>query len=792
MKKALLLALCLFAAFVTPAQSKLVFEETLPEAYLIKYSTTGSSSQININSIVSLLAGKVVTDQGGRSNRRPEFVISFEQEARLAKEGNAYQAKVQLTKADVKGDIVFKGFDIGKVLLPERLNYTVKLLNAEKKEVKSWSQSADFGKSRMLLLEALLPDTAVGPGFSLKVESKELVYTSESVKRVQQHLDLVRDYYTADVAVATVLAEVTGISPDDVDRIPQQDRSLRQAEEAFERLKKAPYREKLNLKQYDPQKLLIKMAQLEQLLQDRRRAINHALANLDLLFFNKGMALLSRGDASGAQAYFGKSIEANPVFAPSHLQLAHLDFRNGYLKEAAIRTGDVLTRMRVDPQTAQLTLALAHDIYTTFITSGNNLTSRGDYRNALLAYHDARSLCSTIGGLRCNMPALNDGEGRAAHGAYRVLVDDGKKFLARNDLANADRAANEAQEFQRQYAHALEGAHAADDLQLQVKQKYYEQHIAQGRLHLKEKNHSAALSQFEAALDLEKTYAFQPIMELKALAQDAAKPVMLEQLRQGYTLAMGNKLADARAVASTVQTMQGRYALGQDKDIQDRYRQLQDRLVLQECMNTQAAFDTHFQKASELAREKKYIAADQAYQAAIEATEGKQNCNIATFTATDGRVAIANAVVYQQMLEAINRLVASGRYPEAIQKYSEAEKHYLTHEVIRFGLDHLPLFSFARDNSRLAFSAAVVSHYANLQQEKEAVQLLFSLLAKGYSKGKTKRVQQQLGRQLATKDTALHLTDNPKALATRYTNGDKKLKQLAKAYEKEKKRLAKG
>ena len=206
----------------------------------------------------------------------------------------------------------------------------------------------------------------------------------------------------------------------------------------------------------------------------------------------------------------------------------------------------------------------------------------------------------------------------------------------------------------------------------------------------------------------------------------------------------------------------------------------------------QADYDRHYQNAQALIREKKFIAADQAYQAAINTAGTKATCMIATFTSEDGRATIGDAVTYQRMLEEANRMVATGRYTDAIQRYSEAEQHYLGKSIARFGLDHISLYNFAREQSKLAFTATVVDHFTNIHQEKAALQLLSNLLDKGYAKGKTKKVQQQLGIQLAILDVNSGRIEAANVLAATYTQGNKSLKQLGKAYEKERKKLTKG
>lgn len=795
MIRAILTVFLLFAAFAVQAQTKLIFEETTPEAYLMKYSTTGNSSQTHINTIINLLKEGDVKKGGGRpSSRTPEFVVRMEQQARIADAGDKLQLKVQLSKISVNSDVTYKGFGVEDVLLPETLNLKVKLLDGRKRELQTFNlTNIALKKEGTTLLDVTIPDTTkAAPNYSLVVEAKELNYTAASVTKFRNYLSLIGDYYAADATITRALQDINLIQPDDVDRISQHNHNLRQMEDMYKRMKEQNYKEKLNLRLYDPQRLDQKMTDLNRLMQERRRAVDYALSTMDLQFFNKGMSLVTNGNPNAARAYFEKSLGVNSKFAPSHLQLARLDFINGYLNEATARTLDVLTRMRIDPETRQMLQVLAHDIYGAHMSQGHNLTNRGDYNAALHAFASARELCNNVGGLGCNLPALRDGEGRAANGIYRNIIAEGKRELTRNNIAQADRLAEEALRFQSDYRDVLPQPTEAVELQNQVKYTYYVSHIDKGKSYLNSKNYSAALSQFDAALDLEAAYSFRQIPELDALAKRAAKPVLLAELETGYEQAMHNQLTDARALASKAIAMQGRYGLDKDAEVISKYNLLRDRIVTQECQNAQYAYDEHVQKAKQLARNKQYLAADKAYLSALSVASDNTICQLADFTAKDGREAILPAVRYQQMLEDVNRFVASGRYTEALQTYNQAEKHYKAYEVNRFGLNHISLYNYARETTKLPFTAEVVQYYASLGEEEVAISLLTILLQKDYKNRKTKSVQEQLGKQLAAQDVQLGLKEDVGALAMKHTSNNRDLKQLRKAYEKERKRLAKG
>ena len=792
MKRIILPFLFLAVALVAQGQTKLVFEETLPESYLIKYTPASTTNQTNINSILTLL-GKADEKKGnGRPDRTPEFIVRFEQHARIANAGDKLQLLVQLSKFSTTTGFNYRGFDVADVLQPEMVSAKIRLLNAQGKEVKLFNpQQVALNAEKVILLDASIPDSTSGKKYTLKVDAKEMIFTAEDVREVQDRIDLIQDYYKANRELAVALKDVLLLIPDDVDRLSQYDRQLHDMEVWFEGLKVGRFKDKLKLARHDPENMLEKARRLKDALLDRRQAINHAIATLDQQYYNRGVDLMMAGNTAGARSYFAKSIEVNPGFAPAHLQLAQIDFRSGYLPEAVARIYDILAGMRADPETKRRALLLAHDIYSTHITQGNNLTGRGEYGNALKAFADARTMCNTIGGLQCNLPALNDGEARAASGMYRAIIREGKDYLSRNDLAKAEDRAEEALQFQQEYNDVLQNASEATELLNQVKYHYYVRHIDTGKSYLNEKNYTAALEQFDAALHLEQAYSFNRVKELKTLAKIAAKPVMLQELRDGYMEARNNRLSDARSTASEVAAMQKRFALEQDKDIQNSFALLQERIATQECVNAQATYDSHYQKAQELEQNKQFLAADKAYLAALDVAKVNGSCQIASFTAKDGRAAIEPAVAYQRMLEDINRFVADKKYKEAIERYRAAEKHYVANQVNKFGLDHVSLYNFAMHNSKEAFTATVVQYLADLGEEKIALDLLTSLVEKGYARRKTKDVQEQLGKQLAQEDIKAGLKNDPKKQAGTYVQGNRKLNRLGSAYVKEYKKLAK-
>ncbi|MEM7040501.1 MAG: hypothetical protein AAF570_26280, partial [Bacteroidota bacterium] len=80
-------------------------------------------------------------------------------------------------------------------------------------------------------------------------------------------------------------------------------------------------------------------------------------------------------------------------------------------------------------------------------------------------------------------------------------------------------------------------------------------------------------------------------------------------------------------------------------------------------------------------------------------------------------------------------------------------------------------------------------HFTGQKEYETAIGLLRKLLERGYKKGRLKYLTVRIGQELATRDHEMDPNGNSKTKALRYTNGEKGLKHLYKAYVKQWKKL---
>lgn len=260
MKKAILLFASVLAAFAAEAQTKLLFEEKTAEAYLLKYGSGASgSSQAQLNSIINTLTENQVTTRNRRPPRKPEFALRFEQQAQITDVGDVLQLTVQVGKPQISGSTEYRDFNLADALLPDKYKARVKLLNAKNEVVSTYDRTVVLKPKGVALLQEQIPDTAVNQHYKLQVEQGQVEFTAEDVKQLQERMALVRAYFTADAKVLQALQDAAHVLPDDVDRLPLQERRLRELEELYAELRKENYTEKLQLKAQDPQRLNYKL-----------------------------------------------------------------------------------------------------------------------------------------------------------------------------------------------------------------------------------------------------------------------------------------------------------------------------------------------------------------------------------------------------------------------------------------------------------------------------------------------------------------------------------------------------
>ncbi|MBC3541960.1 hypothetical protein ACFSC6_09050 [Rufibacter sediminis] len=776
-----LLVACLFWGGRASAQSKVLYEQNRQETF-------------SLSSFTDPDLGKLAQELGRDNHHRSgKLVLSVdvEQQEKITRDGNQLVITAAFRNVRVREQVLYREFDFADELTPTVAHAKVQLLGPEDKVLQTFDVSGKAIKQdgATVLVQASVKDTSSFVGYKLRVVEKKLAFSRENFSALHQRLDLVKRYYAADVRLAQLSRELQTINPNDIDRLAQHKEHLGGLGQELDRLFDNRMDRELGLNRRDPVQLRRRVNDLEHQVKERHVALDQMWARLPEIYYNRGLELAMNGNARAGREFFERSLQANPAFAPAHLQLARLDFKAGFLNEAAKRTRELLNRMQVDPETYRFGQELALDIQNAYVAEGEKLNNQGKYRQAIEQFEQARDFCRGISSLRCRSELWDNGIAFAKSGLYDDLLQDGRQALTQNNLAQAEKLAREAQQFARNNKTAIDSDAAATTLLRDVQQQVYQQQMTDGRKALQAKQYSAALKAFEKGKSLASDYSLTPQPDAEKLLRQAARPVILEKIAEGQLQANANKLPQARNVAAEVTNLQIRYGLVNDKELDGKFRTLNQGIFSQECANAQAAYDQHYQRSLQYSSERLFAQAAAELDKAIAAAKGNGGCAISPATAEVELARIDAPAHYQELLQKANTLIGQNKMAEAVKVYQEASQHFESANVARFGLGHELLLAFALRHENKAFVSEVAKHAAAAGDAQGALDLVKRLVVLKYTKYNLNQLQEQVGQQLATRDAQANPKGDYKQLANAYTGGSKDLKTLNKAYQKQFKKL---
>ncbi|KAA3436265.1 tetratricopeptide repeat protein [Rufibacter hautae] len=763
------------------SSTKVLYEQTKQESISIS-----SFANPDLNA----LAQQLGRDNHHRSGKLV-LPVEFEQQEKITRTGDQVAVNASVRHVRVREQVLFREFDFSDALTPTVITAKVQLLGREGKVLQTFdvSNKSISEDGATMLVQTSVKDTSDFAGYKLKVVERKLGFSAGNDGAVRNRLNLVNRYYEADARLAQLSRDLQAVNPNDIDHLALHGDRLKVLERDLALLDDNRMERELGLRRHDPVQLQRRMQDLELRMKERRIALDQMWARLPEIFYNRGLEMAMNGNARAGREFFERSLQANPAFAPAHLQLARLDFKAGYLKEASKRTRDLLNRMQVDPETYRFGQELALDIQNEYVHNGEQLNNQGKYRQALEAFEEAQEFCRSISSLRCRPELWEKGIEFAINGIYDDLLQDGRQALDQRNLSQAEKLAREAQQYARNNKTAIDSDAAATNLLRDVQQQVYAGYMADGRKAFQTKQYSAALMAFEKGKSLATDFDLTPQPDAEKLLRQAARPVILEKIAQGQLQANANKLPQARSISAEVTNLQIRYGLVNDKELDGKFRALNQGIFSQECANAQASYDQHYQRSLQLSAERKFAQAAAELDQAIAAAKGNSGCAIPSATAEVELARIDAPAHYQELLQKVNAIIGQNNMPEAVKVYQEASEHYETAGVARFGVNQATLLAFAVNHENKTFVAEVARHAAANGDATGALELVKRLVALKYTKYNLNQLQEQIGQLLATRDAQANPKGDYKQLANTYTGGSKDLKTLNKAYQKQFKKL---
>ncbi len=775
---AFVLLLCSGAAH---AKSSVLFEEKKKETI-----TLSSFQNRELGALVAEL-GKTNTHRSGNV----QLPVEFERHLKISREYNTVHVTASVDEFWVSQKILFQEFDFADALTPTTWTSKIELLGPDGKVLQTFNvQNRSINSTgKTVLVQTSFQDSTSFRNYKLKVVEQNLGFSSENQKALQKRLALVKQYYQAETRLAQLARDLQAINPTDVDQLPRQSDNLAVLEQALDHAFRGGLDRGLDLDKHDPLQLKRKFRDLDGRFRERRLVIEQTYARLPEIFYSRGLELAMNRNLTAARVYFERSVQANPAFAPAHVQLARLDLSSGYLPEAAQRTKEILNRLQPDPETFRFAQEVALDIQNAYVRQAEALNDQGKFAQALQQFEAARDYCRSISSLRCRTELWENGMGIAKTGIYNQLLQDARQALRQSRLDQAAQLTQEAQQYARSNQTAIATDAEAQRLMRDIQQQVYQHTMTDGRKALREKQFSQALAAFEKAKAGALAYSLNPEPLAENLLRQAAKPVLLAQIADGRKYASLNQLPQARAQATQINNLLVKYGLVNDRDLDFNFRALSKAIFSQECANAQIAVDQFYQKAQQLSAQGKFEQAALELDKAIAGAQENGSCGISSAAAEAELTRIDAPARYQELVSEAKALMAKTQTGQALKVYQDAETHFVEHGVARFGLRDVGLVEFALASQDKCFLAEVARHAASHGKATDAIVILKKLSDLKLARYNRNKLQVLIGEALAIRDAGDNRNANYKQMAAAYIGGAKDLKKLEKAYLKKFKKL---
>ena len=473
-----------------------------------------------------------------------------------------------------------------------------------------------------------------------------------------------------------------------------------------------------------------------------------------------------------------------------HMILTDIDvnFKNNNLQEAERIIGVAINFVQKNQTFISDNSAVAERIsslYFRFVENGNKLNYQSKYTEALNEFDNAARVCNGYREINCTNE-LTVGYTNARTGMYNALIKKAETVFRSGNNSEAEDYIDQAIAFRGKYD--LKQNAKEDRLFLDIKQSVYTNLIDNGRKLAAAGNYKTALTKFDEADQLDKSFGLRSNTKLNSYMTDAAKKMVLQIIDAGENKVKVNNLKAARELYSDAKVLVVKYSLEKNSVVSKELSNLKGQIFERECINAQKAYDTYADEAQNLISSKKYIEADNKINQAISHSDSYSQCEIDTRTLLDRKDYISPAVNYLNKINTVNEYVKRRNYKSAIESYLVAESYHKVQVINNYGVSHKPLFNFIQ-TSYTDFINYSVGFYNHNKEYDKALDLLRELSRRNVKNKYTKEMQTVLGTDMATNDFTQNPNGNVSSNIASYIAGNKFFKYFSKAYKKQWKRL---
>ena len=693
------------------------------------------------------------------------------------------EVEIEGTTIQYSGDVSYKGFNLNEALSPVYYTANVKVI-FQGGIMRDFPISGNINYSLMNNSSFMFVDS-LNNARDINIHNFQITYNAGCVNKIRERVELINNYFLSVALVDNTYGLLQSINLNDIENFRLHQKKLDDADLKLAELEKRNYYNLLQLSNYDPAQFNRKLNECLNLSNTIRQQYNQMMSNLYALFYNRGVDFLRAGNIPKAEQYFHFSLELNPLFAPSLLQLAVIDFRRDNQMEAICKSDDILYNLYPDPETKERTYDLIRDVYEKRIELGNSfLKVNKDYYKSVDQFEEARRICEKYSAVRCDDELFN-GIRIAKNGIYQDHLNHGRIAIQKNKLNDADEALDNAIRYQSLNAREITDNSEALTLKKVIRQRYYDRKIAEAKNNTLVKNYDAALLNFDEAEQMLKDYELTAPSDLKMSQQQAARPRASELFYEGDKyIVQGDWMNAGKKMQSAIQ-IQTKYDLTNDKELNKLKEQLRKKISTQECINAQRDITNLLNSGMQKKSSNQLLEASDDFNKALDIARQFNTCAIDITQIEGNELEIRPAATYLGMMRDFKEKEYKRQFSDCISIYNKATNYYTTRNVASFGINHETDFYnyvIAKGSNGLMQYAA--DTYTAQNELEKALTLFKLLLSKNVDDKILDGSLYELGFKFGKREAQTNPGGKAKNLVKQYTSDDKNLKRFEKGFAK--------
>ena len=378
-------------------------------------------------------------------------------------------ARLRLEEVSISGDRHYKDFSLEKIMIPDAFSACMHIIHKQGDTL----FQATYQNQQIDAPDEDWPSHVFSfqgdpTGLTVAFDNVSMHYKETMADRIARWRTALLSYYDASGYLDKIVANIDGLSPDDPNSLLLDEFKLCEAEALAGEILHAPFHQWFDLGEHDPEEIRKRFDEKRERIETLRREFNHAIANLDSLFYKKGNALVDEERWSEAREAFLAAVHYNPFHVPSHLALSEADLRAGSLVSSLDRLGHVMSDMQPLNAYDDASVQLADTLTSLFFEHASELIEADRLTSSLDTLEHVRSFCARVENHHPCPERLQYLIDISHRGIYRSFLTVARRAIRNDDVGFARMYVESALEYQERFSMHITEAFEARNLLLRV------------------------------------------------------------------------------------------------------------------------------------------------------------------------------------------------------------------------------------------------------------------------------------------------------------------------------------